>query len=400
MQSYEKYLRESAVPRETLDVFLDPDTLTYVKFDAEMGYVHANSIARNGLDNSLTISTNQKNGARTAHMYAYRPCRINTYGDSLTECSQVNDGETWQEYLAAHLGEPVRNFGVGGYGTYQAYLRMLRVEKTDAAADNVVLYLAADDHCRSVMRCRHAVICRVWDHMGGFQFHNNFWANIEMDLDAEKFVERENLLSTPESLYKMTYPDFMVEALKDDLMVQLNVAGSVDPKSLDLERISALADILGEPHLDISGPEAVRESATRLTDAYGFASARRVLDLTLDFCRERGKTLMVLTMLPKAMGAVLNNKPRYDQTILDYLADKELPHFDMIRAHFEDYQNFTGPFEEYMKRYLIGHYSPAGNHFFAFSMKDVLIEMLEPKPITYRDDDGEAEEVFKGYVRA
>ena len=27
----------------------------------------------------------------------------------------MNDGETWQEYLAAHLREPIRNYGVGGY---------------------------------------------------------------------------------------------------------------------------------------------------------------------------------------------------------------------------------------------------------------------------------------------
>ncbi len=40
-----------------------------------------------------------------------RKARINTYGDSFTECEQVGDGQTWQEYLAGHLGEPVRNFG-------------------------------------------------------------------------------------------------------------------------------------------------------------------------------------------------------------------------------------------------------------------------------------------------
>jgi hypothetical protein len=51
-------------------------------------------------------------------MYADKKCRINTYGDSFTQCHQVSDGETWQEYLAAHLGEPVRNFGMGGYGAY------------------------------------------------------------------------------------------------------------------------------------------------------------------------------------------------------------------------------------------------------------------------------------------
>ena len=70
----------------------------------------------------------------TAFLYVGRPCRINTYGDSFTQCHQVSDGETWQEYLAAHLGEPIRNFGMGGYGAYQAYRRMVREERTDHGA--------------------------------------------------------------------------------------------------------------------------------------------------------------------------------------------------------------------------------------------------------------------------
>ena len=31
--------------------------------------------------------------------------------------------------MAATLGEPVRNFGVGGFSVYQAYRRMLREEE-------------------------------------------------------------------------------------------------------------------------------------------------------------------------------------------------------------------------------------------------------------------------------
>ena len=37
-----------------------------------------------------------------------------------------------------------------------------------------------------------------------------------------------------------------------------------------------------------------------------------------------------------------------------------------------------------MKRYFVGHYSPAGNHFFAFSIKDTVVDWLNPKPIAYR----------------
>jgi hypothetical protein len=35
----------------------------------------------------------------------------------------------------------------------------------------------------------------------------------------------------------------------------------------------------------------------------------------------------------------------------------------------------------------IGHYNPSGNHFFAFALKNSLIEWLDPKPLTYREGD-------------
>ena len=49
-------------------------------------------------------------------------------GDSFTHCDQVSDGETWQEFLASHIREPVKNFGVGGYSVFQAVKRMERVQ--------------------------------------------------------------------------------------------------------------------------------------------------------------------------------------------------------------------------------------------------------------------------------
>ena len=50
-------------------------------------------------------------------------------------------------------------------------------------------------------------------------FEGNFWAHLEMDMEKGHLVEREALLQTPESLYNMTDPDFMYEALKEDLML-------------------------------------------------------------------------------------------------------------------------------------------------------------------------------------
>lgn len=52
--------------------------------------------------------------------------------------------------------------------------------------------------------------------------------------------------------------------------------------------------------------------------------------------------------------------------------------------HANDYKNYNYTVDQYFKKYFIGHYDTAGNHFFAFSIKSQVINWLEPKPITYK----------------
>lgn len=385
MESYEQYIRHSAVAREVIDEFLDNSRPTWAQFDPELGYTLSNSMQHNGVDGCWTISTAQASGARTSYMYADRPCRINTYGNSFTECHQVSGGETWQEYLAAHLGEPIRNFGVGGYGVYQAYLRMLRTERSEHGARYVLFYLWGDDHHRSIMRCRHAVVYPWWRHSEGKPFHVNFWANIEMDLRSGQLVEKRNLLPSPESLYRMTDPEFMYESLKDDLMAQLCAIETerADPASIDMSGIDALADILRVPGIGGDMSVDLKESVRRIKDAYGFAATRYVVDKAAVFCRTNGKELMILLLCPMATRQLLRGEPRYDQEIVDYLDERKLRYFDMNVAHAADYESFNLSVDDYMRRYIAGHYNPAGNHLFAHSLKGSLVEWLNPRPVTY-----------------
>ena len=51
-----------------------------------------------------------------------------------------------------------------------------------------------------------------------------------------------------------------------------------------------------------------------------------------------------------------------------------------------------------MKRYFIGHYTPSGNHFFAYAIKDKIVDWLDPKPITYQQDENKLIR-FKGYLQ-
>lgn len=389
--SFEQYLRKAAVSREVIDGFLRGPS--WAQFDPELGYILRNYMPANGIDHSATIETVQTNGARTSFMYTGRKTRINTYGDSFTECHQVSDGETWQEYLAAHLGEPISNFGVGGYGAYQAYRRMIREEKTDHGAEFLIFYICCDDPTRSLLRSRHAEIYPFWDDQGGRLFHNNFWVNVELDLETGRFVEKENLLPTAESLYHMTEPQWMVEHLKDDLALQLAAYTQGRIRDLDREQISKLA-----AWLDFPFDWSLQSQAGALLNRYSQRATLFILDKARAFARENGKKLLVVLNMTTSIEQC---GTRDDQEILDYLVKEKFNYFDMIEVHRGDFRKSNLSYREYMKQYLvdgIGHYSPQGNHFFAYSIKDKVVEWLDPKPIPYQQPDAQIIN-FKGYLQ-
>ncbi|MFT5368589.1 MAG: hypothetical protein ACI8V2_003555, partial [Candidatus Latescibacterota bacterium] len=84
-------------------------------YDPEIGWTVCDGFRGGSVDDSKGFYQYDNDGARHVVNYPDRPCRIHTYGNSFTHCDQVSNGETWQEYLAAHLLEPVRNFGIGGH---------------------------------------------------------------------------------------------------------------------------------------------------------------------------------------------------------------------------------------------------------------------------------------------
>ena len=395
--TYEEYLRNSAVPKEALDVFLDPNTRSWAQFDSELGYILGRYMPRDGINGSSTISTVQKNGARASRLYTERPCRINTYGNSFTLCHQVSDGETWQEYLAAHLGEPVRNFGMGGYGVYQTYRRMLREEQTEHAAEYVILYIYGDDHLRTLLRCRYASYYLHWDHKGGTMFHNNFWPYVDINLESGKIQEHENLLPTPDSVYRMTDAEWMVKSLQDDLALQMYVYVRGAISDIDIEKVRTLARVLGMTAVGLESETPSREAVRAVLNKYGFAATKYIVTKARNFAERENKKLMVVLFDPSVLRQLIEIGTRYDQEIVDFLRDSKTRNFDMNLVHVHDYKTSNQSFPDYRKRYFIGHYNPAGNHFFAYSIKNKLVDWLDPKPITYQDR-GQKMITFEGYL--
>jgi hypothetical protein len=371
---------------------------SWAQYDPELGYILGNYLPSDGMDRSATISTVQSNGARTSFVYAGRKCRINTYGDSFTQCHQVSDGETWQEYLAGHLGEPVRNFGMGGYGVYQAYLRMVREERTDHGAEYLIFYIWGDDHIRSLLRCRHAIIFRWWDHQGGRAFHNNFWPNVEMDLRTGQFVEKENLLPTPEALHQMADPRRMVELLRDDLALQLFAYKLGLTAGVDRAAAGELAARLGAPPIDWAREKDPRARAGELLDRYALRATLFVLERARDFARRNDRKLLVVLFDPfRAMNEMREKGTRYDRLVVDYLVREKVDFFDMNEVHLRDFEKYRIPYADYLKQYFIGHYNPRGNHFFAYALKDKVVPWLDPKPLPYRQPAADSVD-FKGYL--
>ena len=399
--SFEDYIRSHIPARQEIDVFLNE--MSWAQFDPEVGYILGNFMPRDGMDGSSTFSTVQPDGTRTSFMYKGRPCRINTYGNSFTQCHQVSDGETWQEYLAAHLGEPVRNYGMGGFGVYQAYRRMLRAEQTENKADYVMLYVWGDDHVRSLLRCRYMLLAswnRTQDNKEGKgrMFHGNFWSNIQMNLDSGHLEENDSLLSTPDSLYKMTDPDWMVDNLRDDLALQMGlyVRGAIH--DVDVAQLKRLADHLKRP-LNLDNDQVSKASVASLLDAYSFAATKEILNKARAFTAKHDKKLMVILLDPyRVTRPLLEGGTRYDQEIVDFLNERDFTVFDMNLVHCEDFKSFNLSVGDYFKRYFIGHYNPAGNHFFAYAIKDRVVDWLDPKPLPYRNNT-QAIIDFKGYLQ-
>ena len=133
-----EYLSKIVYTRRDVDDWFAGKAFPFGKYDGELGWLLRDARFPDGVDGSTSTYRYGRYDERQTVNSADLPCRINTYGNSFTQGHQVSDGETWQEVLAAHLGEPIRNFGVGAWSVYQAYLRMLR-EEARAPAETLIL---------------------------------------------------------------------------------------------------------------------------------------------------------------------------------------------------------------------------------------------------------------------
>jgi hypothetical protein len=374
---------ERVVTRECVEAFLQPPPNNqWAKFDPQLGYVPSDSIQRDGIDGARSIYRYGPAGERKMINYADRPCRVNTYGNSFTHCHQVSDGETWQEHLAAHLGEPIRNFGVGGYGVFQAFFRLRRMEQTRCQATYLIFNIFDDDHQRSLMPWRGLVI--NW-HGSAEMFHATPWPHLRVNLDSGLWEEAPNPCPSPESLRELLSCEHTCALMADHEIVQLR-AMMEGVSDVPQERIRRLAD-WAKLKFDFTDVATRRESAAALVETVARKSTFHVLEKLREFAQRHGQKLMVvLSRMSRTLLEACSGEPKAaaDVALLEWLKERSIPCVDSLDAHKEDFAQFRVAPSAYVKRYYRGHYSPRGNQFFAFAIKNAVVEWLDPKPMAYQ----------------
>jgi hypothetical protein len=393
------FFEKVTVPNEFIDRFIDPDFPKWASFDPELGYTLCDCVMKDGHDGSYSVYSYHPTGERRIINYAEKPCRINTYGDSYTQGHQVSNGETWQEFLAAHLGEPIRNYGVGGYGVYQAYRRMLRTEKTEQSAEYVIINIFSDDHLRNVYSWRWLHIPDFRNHLmeikgledGVHFFHHIPWVHVRFNPDNGQFEECENQFNKPESLYQLCDTGFIYEEFKNKFEVQAMLAANLIT-DVNKNILQKTADAL-EMSTDFSSSESTARTGEKLLQECAFRSTMYILEKARDYVDKNNKKLLIiLSYCCDMMPQYFKNGKRFDQSFIRYLSENDIPFVDTLEKHAKDFEMFNVSSTDYIAHYhvkaaaaaVFGHLNPLGNHFFAFAVKDEIVEWLDPRPLAYK----------------
>ena len=355
------FLKGMLYTRAEVDEWFAGNAFPMSKYDSELGYVHRDRRRKFGVDDSVAVYSYDLHGARRTVTHADGKCRINTYGDSFTDCDQVNDCESWQEVLAAHICEPVRNFGVGGYSVYQSYLR-LRREEVRNPAEYIVFNIFEDDHFRNLSS---------WQNINSGKNAHNITPTrpfVNVNPDTGALIERDNPCPTRDSVYNLCDFDWVCANFEHDFGLEMRMAYL--QVSAGKTRDQAFW-ILYQSTTDTLTPPSpqVCASSTKVEE-FAVAQAKKVI--------------YVLSYGAEAITKAIDDEWRFDQQFVDFMSGKGLPVVDLMQAHEADFARFNIGLAEYLGRYFIGHYNPLGNFFTALALKDKLVEVLEPKPLPYQ----------------
>lgn len=339
-------------------------------FDPVLGWVLRNSVRQDGIDNSKTFYHYESDGARSCIASSDQPCRIHTYGNSFTHCDQISDGKTWQEFLAAHLCEPVRNYGIDGYSVYQAYRRMQLVEAKHPA-DYLILNIYDDDH-----------ICNLnaWREIRKKGRGTRTMPYLSVNVQADTVTEHANPFDCETEVYRLCDEEFVYQHFQNDLMLYTLMAKSSDPDDAR-QLVSSISERVGIKHKHDNNYLKLSHTIDSIILEAALFSTRKAVGDAERFANDWGIKLMILLSLGRQrLKDDLMRRPRFDQVLLDWMRTRNtLSVIDLRDAFSNEFKQMNIGIDEFLDRFYIGHHNPDGNFFIANAIKDAIFYWLEPR---------------------
>lgn len=376
-----QYLAEILYTKKEVDDWFAGNAFPFSKYHSEFGWLLNNASFKDGIDDSISTYTYVgEDGERIMSNYSERTCRINTYGNSFTQCHQVSDHETWQEVLAAHLQEPVRNFGVGGWSVYQAYLRLLK-EESLKPAEYIIFNIYDDDHKRNLDSWRNIRVRKHPQHI------ETTLPYVKVDLTNDNIIQCKNPCPTPESYYNLCDLDSTFQLFKDDFVLKIMLAHKNSKNKNPDKSYSDLMELIKTHGIktNVDDNKTIALQAEKIHQKAAIFSTKKIVEKIKSFLKENNKKILfVLSYSGKNVAKYIKEGSRFDQEFVDFLNQKKLPYVDLLEKHKADYSRHRLEIKDYIDKYYIGHYTPLGNLFCAFAIKDKLIEILDPRPFPYR----------------
>jgi len=375
-----EFLGHILYAREEVDGWFAGKMFPFSKYQSEFGWLLQDAKFRDGINNSWSVYTyRQPEGERAMSNYSSKPCRINCYGDSFTQCHQVSDHETWEEILAAHIQEPVRNFGIGGWSSYQAYLRMLKEEQL-TPAELIIFNIYDDDHLRNLDSWRNIRVRKHPQHIEATLPY------LKVDMKNSRIIPCQNPCPRPQDYYKLCDPEQAFRLFREDFVLRIMIAHekSSDPNpSGQYQQLRNLSLTHGiDTGIDESA--TLSSNADRMHREAAIFSGCRLVSLIMDHARiNNKKVLFVLSYPAPYIANHFATGKRWDQKFIDFLKAAGIDFVDLSQEHLDDFKSCKTDIDTYLARLFIGHYNPAGNFFCAHALRDKVVERLDPKPLPY-----------------
>ena len=346
---YEPLLPTDLSPRhrKRLERFIG-DAYDLTTFSSNLGWTvkpHAD------VNNGFYVTNSER--LRAVREYApTRPenkTRIATFGDSYTFGMEVKNHETWQEQLVAQQPNfEVLNFGVGGHGPDQAYLRYLD-EGINYSPDVVVLGFMCENINRIVNVYRPFYVEKT-----GLPLTKPRFVRVGNTLKLipnphQKLSDYQTLLDQTDAV--------LTEIGRHDFFYQTKYSGQF----LDIFRTVRLIKMVSHSLLKQG---VYDQQGIYNTQSEAFQLLLALLEQFYRHARENGSEFL-LVIYPELFDVLREKReePKRYQPLIDWLDNREYPYVDLMDSIL--LYDSDAPKVEYFFVKSRGHYSPDGNNYAA-----------------------------------